>query len=66
MTLTLELPEDLQRELQSLAERTAASDEEIALTALREYLERDAHRRKVHAAGAYVEQKNAELYRRLA
>ena len=39
MTMTLELPEDIQRELRSLAERTQATDEDIALAALREYLE---------------------------
>ena len=66
MTLTLELPEDLQRELRSLAERTEATDEDIALAALREYVERHAHRRAVQEAGNYVQQKNAELYRRLA
>ncbi len=66
MTMTLELPEDMQKELRSLAERTQATDEDIALAALREYLERNAHRRAVQEAGAYVQQKNAELYRRLA
>ena len=43
MTLTLELPEDIQRELHALAERTQQSDEAAALMALREYLERNAN-----------------------
>lgn len=43
MTLILELPEDIQRELHALAERTKQSDEAVALMVLREYLERNGN-----------------------
>jgi hypothetical protein len=66
MTKILELPEELQRDLHRAAERDQVSDEDLALRVLREYLEREEHRRAVKEAGDYVQQKNAELYRRLA
>lgn len=65
MTMKLELPEDLQRDLHQAATRNSLTEEDLALVALREYIERDQHRRAVKEAGNYVQQKNAELYRRL-
>ena len=66
MTKILELPEELMQDLHRAAARDQISDEDLAFRVLREYLAREDHRRKVKEAGDYVQQKNAELYRRLA
>lgn len=66
MTMTLELPEDVHKGLQVLAEEYEESLTEVVIDALRDYLEQAEHRRAVKAAGDYVQQKNAELYERLA
>jgi len=66
MTLTLKLSDELLRELHSLSDNAQGSDEDIAVEALHEYVEWKSHRRAVQIAGAYVQEKNAELYRRLA
>lgn len=66
MSITLELTDEQQRVLHQIAEDAGESEINIALKAVTEYIERNSHKSAVRAAGAYVEQKNAELYRRLA
>ena len=66
MTMNLELPEDVQKGLQVLAQEYDESLEEVVVDALRDYIERAEHSRAVKKAGDYVQQKNAELYERLA
>ena len=69
MTMTLELTDDVLKKLKELAQQTAVSPEEIAVEAINEHVahsQDNDHRRRVREAGEYVQQKNAELYRRLA
>lgn len=66
MTLQLELPEELERNLILAAQRDHVTGEDLVLRVLSDYLQQDKHRQAVKEAGDYVQRKNAELYRRLA
>lgn len=63
-TYTIVLPEEQAGKLQELAQEAGISPEELLRASVREWL---AHPKQDFAeAAAYVLQKNAELYRRLA
>ena len=69
MTLTLNLPDELQRRLEEMANEQHITPEDVATALLSEKLQaspEDAHRARVQEIGDYVQHKNAELYRRLA
>jgi len=77
MTMTLEIPDDLLEKLNAAAAAQGTSPENVALRAIGEFANANGngngdddgqseHRRRVKAAGDYVQNKNAELYRRLA
>ena len=64
MRLTFDVSESQETQLASLAERLNVSVEQLAAAALRDLLDR--REAAFDAAAAYVSEKNAELYRRLA
>jgi predicted transcriptional regulator len=70
MTLTLELTDDLQQQLEALARARQSSAEEVAIQALRESLSSEAVSRwsstAVRDAAQQVITEDAELLRRLA
>lgn len=63
-TLTITLPEEQADRLRELAQAAGTSPEELLCAGVEEWLSHS--RRDFAEAAAYVLQKNAELYRRLA
>ena len=74
MSLILELPEHLEQQLRDKAAQMQVSPEAFVVSMIENTVapdensevSEDAHRQRVCEIGAYVERKNAELYRRLA
>ena len=66
MSLVLELPEELERQLRAEAQEQDSTPEELVIKAVKTVLQDSGHNERVKAAGDYVQRKNAELYRRLA
>ncbi len=62
--ITISLPEEQARKLQELAQAAGTTPEELLREGVEEWLSQP--QREFSEAAAYVLQKNAELYRRLA
>ena len=74
MSLVLELSESLEQQLRARAAEMQVSPEAFVVSMIEKTVapeensevSEDEHRQRVREIGAYVERKNAELYRRLA